>query len=150
MANLYPANQSLSVSIAKLNNAASLFLETPKEIEEVRKSIDASIAELLAKVEELISLANKRASARAEISHYQDKIAKLADDAKSAGDPKKQGKAESNQAKCVFALLDDETMMPRGLRCSDRAQLGEGCIAFPRHECSHSPPPPYPTPDFKR
>ena len=106
MANLYPANQSLSVSIAKLNNAASLFLETPKEIEEVRKSIDASIAELLAKVEELISLANKRASARAEISHYQDKIAKLADDAKSAGDPKKQGKAESNQAKCVFALSD--------------------------------------------
>ena len=101
MANLYPANQSLSVPVAKLNNAGSVFLDVPKEIDEVRKSIDASIAELLSKVEELMLLATKRGTARAEISHYQEKIVKLADDAKAGGDTKKQVKAESNQAKCV-------------------------------------------------
>ena len=99
MANLYPANQALSVPVAKLNNAGSVFLDLPKELDEVRKSIEASIAELLSKVEELMLQANKRGTARAEIGHYQEKIAKLADDAKSVGDPKKQIKAESNQAK---------------------------------------------------
>jgi hypothetical protein len=70
--------------------------------EALRKEVrlfDASIAELLAKIDELLHLANKRGEERAEITHYQEKIAKLADDAKAASDPKKQEKAEKNQAK---------------------------------------------------
>ena len=99
MANLYPANQALSVPVAKLNNAGSVFLDIPKELDEVRKSVEASIAELLSKVEDLMTVATKRGTARSEIAHYQEKIAKLADDAKNVGDAKKQGKAESNQGK---------------------------------------------------
>ena len=99
MANLYPANEALSVAVAKLNNSAAPLQEANGEVEEVKKTFEPAIAELLARLAQLTDKANERAVARKEIEHYKEKIVKLANE--GLMDAKKQVKAESNQAKCV-------------------------------------------------
>ena len=103
MANLYPASESLSVAVAKLNNASGQFNEAPAAVEELKRAFEPAIAELMAKLAELAGKAHDRQVARAEIKHYQDKVAALANDATASADAKKQSKAESNNAKCVRA-----------------------------------------------
>ena len=101
LANLYPANEPYSVAVAMLNNSAKVFQEAPAAVEELKKAFEAPIADLLAKLHDLANKAHDRQIARAEIKYYQEKVAALANDAHSATDPKKQSKAESNNAKCV-------------------------------------------------
>ena len=123
MANLYPADQSLSVAVAKLNNTAAVFQEVPAAVEELRKTFDPPLAELLAKLAELATKAQERAVARSEIEHYKEKVTKLANEGKD--DAKKQSKAESNQAKCARAA--------RG-RCA-RPLLDVRAAPAPRRAC---------------
>jgi hypothetical protein len=101
MANLYPANESYSTAVAMLNNSAKVFQEAPQAVDELKKAFESSIAELLPRLQELANKAHDRQIARSEIKYYQEKVAALANDAHSATDPKKQAKAESNNAKCV-------------------------------------------------
>ena len=99
LANLYPANEPYSVAVAMLNNSAKMFQEAPTAVEELKKAFEAPIAELLSKLSDLANKAHDRQCARAEIKHYQDKVAALANDAHAGTDQKKQLKAESNNAK---------------------------------------------------
>lgn len=97
MANLYPANESLSVSVAKLNNSTALFQESAAAVDELKKAFEPAVAELLGKLADVTTKAQARGMARSEIEHYKKKVVTLAND--GLADPKKQVKAESNQAK---------------------------------------------------
>lgn len=110
IANLYPANQNLANSVMILNGSNDIFTSAQMAMNELKASVEAASNELVARTTDLISKANERAFARAEIEHYKIKVANLANE--GLQDPKKQVKAESNQAKLadnqqIFRRLDD-------------------------------------------
>ena len=72
----------------------------PPIIVRMREVLDKPLVTILARTKELMAAADERGICRAEIAHYTDKVAKLANEG-MRGDAKKQEKAESNQAKCV-------------------------------------------------
>ena len=134
MANLYPANESYSTAVAMLNNSAKVFQEAPQAVDELKKAFESSIAELLPRLQELANKAHDRQIARSEIKYYQEKVAALANDAHSATDPKKQAKAESNNAKCVGGVGSSA-------RAQHGMQGGQGCtLTTHTHTHTHTHP----------
>lgn len=100
LANLYPAHQALSNGVATLNKESGIFASAPTIIVRMREVLDKPLVTILARTKELMAAADERGICRAEIAHYTDKVAKLANEG-MRGDAKKQEKAESNQAKLL-------------------------------------------------
>ncbi len=97
--------------VADPSRPPQLFTESASLIEELKKEIEPPLNAILAKVRDNTTMADERAVARAEIEHYKEKVAKLANE--GLADAKKQDKAESNQGKLKtmqdkFAKLDGD------------------------------------------
>lgn len=110
-ANLYPAQEKLSVAVATLHQGSGIFQDSPALIEELKKTLETPLDEMINKCKASIAKVERRAVTRAEIEHYKTKVTKLANE--GLNDTKKQDKAESNQQKLAnnqkeFRELDDE------------------------------------------
>lgn len=97
LANVYPANAPSSSAVVHLNTQNKALREAALNHIEIRRQFERPLNELLLHVRDLISKAEERHVMRAEISHYREKVVRLAND--GLGDTKAQQKAESNQEK---------------------------------------------------
>lgn len=111
LANLYPANERLSLSVAQLSASGQTFRDAISSASEMRALLERPLQQIIARTRDLTAKADERMLVRAEISHYREKVTKLANDGLT--DSKKQSKAESNQEKLFknqrqFQELDHE------------------------------------------
>lgn len=111
VANVYPAGETLSTAVMQLNSSSGVFKDAPHMAEKIRDSLSKPIVDILARIKDLLAKAEERQVIRAEISHYREKVTRLAND--GLHNSKAQSKAESNQEKLLsnqtrFKELDHE------------------------------------------
>jgi len=97
IANVYPAGETLSSAVMQLNASGGVFKDAAPMAEQIKEAFARPVADILARIKDLTAKADERQVIRAEISHYREKVTRLANDGLS--NVKAQSKAESNQEK---------------------------------------------------
>lgn len=97
LANVYPANETLSTAVMQLNASGGVFKDATAIAEQIRDAMARPLAEIKARIKLLNAKADERQVVRAEITHYREKVTRLAND--GLHNMKAQTKAESNQEK---------------------------------------------------
>lgn len=97
VANLYPANEALSVCVMTLNSSGGVFRDAGKTADDIHGTLMAPLTALKDRLKALYAKADERQVLRAEITHYREKVTRLANEGLS--NTKAQAKAESNQEK---------------------------------------------------
>jgi hypothetical protein len=96
-ANVYPANETLSTAVMQLNASGGVFKDATAIAEQIRDAMARPLGEIKARIKLLNGKADERQVIRAEITHYREKVTRLAND--GLHNVKAQTKAESNQEK---------------------------------------------------
>ena len=71
LANLYPADEPMSLAIAQLHTSGAVFHDTPAMAEELRRLLEPPLDKILARTKTLAAAAEERQIVRAEIEHYK-------------------------------------------------------------------------------
>ncbi|RYG41855.1 hypothetical protein EON68_02595, partial [archaeon] len=71
LANLYPARQRNSIAVMQLTAAGAVFKDAPAIISEIVTAFEKPVADMRARIKQLLALADQRQVCRAEIAHYR-------------------------------------------------------------------------------